>query len=198
MQGEGLLFCHRRTREVIGLFFQSTHPLAYPDSPLTCHYAHSPFHFFSRIPPLPPSLGHLFVILSGAPYYVPVSHWLIFPTLCSASLFPPMPTSRRFRPGLWLWLWLRLLLRPGPREPREPRELLEPLEELLPAVEQVLVPWPWLRKLGLPYGSQASSAAQPRSAAEPTGGSRLSPLVHWPTCTLSQLWVITERWALSV
>ncbi|OBS80931.1 hypothetical protein A6R68_20864, partial [Neotoma lepida] len=37
----------------------------------------------------------------------------------------------------------------GPREPREPRELLEPLEELLPAVEQVLVPWPWLRKLGL-------------------------------------------------
>lgn len=123
---------------------------------------------------------------------LPVSLWPILPALCSVSLVSVVPTSRRFCPGLWLWLRLRLRLRPGPREPREPRELLEPLEELLPAVEQVPVPWPWLRKLGLPYGSQASSVAQPRSAAGPVEGSRLSLLVHWPPCALSQLWVMTE------
>lgn len=143
--------------------------------------------------------------LSGPSLCDPLWSPLLFPCFPLAYLPNPLlsslslliPTSRRFRPGLWLWLWLRLLLRPGPREPRDPRELLEPLEELLPAVEQALVPWPWLRKLGLPYGSQASSAAQPRSAAGPTRGSRLSPLVRGPSCTLSQLWVITKRWALS-
>lgn len=143
--------------------------------------------------PLPLPYNRLWALSLPSPqqvlHYLPVSLWPILPPSTPVSLGSLVPTSRRFCPGLWLWL--RLRLRPGPREPRDPRELLEPLEELLPAVEQVLVPWPWLRKLGLLYGSQVSSAVQPRSAAGPVEGSRLLTSVHRPPCVFSQLWVMT-------
>lgn len=134
-----------------------------------------PSPFLLRDPSLTTASGPSLVDLLGKSFTTCLLPFGLFSQPSTpVSLGSLVPTSRRFCPGLWLWLRLRLRLRPGPREPRDPRELLEPLEELLPAVEQVPVPWPWLRKLGLPYGSQVSSAVQPRRAAGPGEGSRLS------------------------
>lgn len=116
MQGEGLLFCHRRTREVIGLFFQSTHPLAYPDSPLTCHYALSPCHFFSRTPPLPRSLSRDPLWSPLLLPCLPLAH-LPNPLLCffvssdaHLSAFPSWPLALALAPAS-----------AAPRAPRAPR-----------------------------------------------------------------------------